>query len=37
MLANFGAIFLTAVKSMKLGKGHCSPTLVGEDNPMVFT
>ena len=34
---NFGVVFLTAVKSAKLRKAHCSPPLVGEDNSMVFT
>jgi len=34
---NVGTVFLTAVKSGKLRKAHCSPPLVGEDNSMVFT
>ena len=34
---NFGTVFLTAMKMMKLRKAHCSPLLVGEDNSMVFT
>ena len=34
---NFGTVFLTAMKMMKLRKSHCSPPLVGEDNSMVFT
>ena len=34
---NFGTVFLTAVRMMKLRKAHCSPPLVDEDNSMVFT
>ena len=34
---NFGTVFFTAMKMMKLRKAHCSPPLVGEDNSMVFT
>ena len=34
---NFGMVFFTAMKKMKLRKAHCSPPLVGEDNSMVFT
>ena len=34
---NLGTVFLTAVKSGKLIKDHCSPPLVDEDNSMVFT
>ena len=34
---NFGTVFLTAVRMMKLRKAYCSPPLVGEDNSMVFT
>ena len=29
---NFVKVFLTAVKSRKLRKGHCSPPLVDEDH-----
>ena len=34
---NFGTVFLTAMRMMKLRKAHCSPPLVDEDNSMVFT
>ena len=34
---NFGMVFLTAMKLCKLRKAHCSPSLVDEDNSMVFT
>ena len=34
---NFGTVSFTAIKMMKFRKAHCSPPLVGEDNPMVFT
>ena len=34
---DFCTVFFTAMKVMKLRKGHCSPPLVGEDNSMVFT
>jgi len=34
---NFGTVFFTAMKMVKLIKAHCSPPLVGEDNSMVFT
>jgi len=33
---NFGTVFLTAVRMMKLGKAHCSPPLVDEDNSMIL-
>ena len=34
---NFSTVFFTAMKMIKLRKGHCSPPLVSEDNSMVFT
>ena len=34
---NFGTVFFTAMKMMKLRNAHCSPPLVDEDNSMVFT
>ena len=34
---NFGTVLSTAVKFGKLRKGHYSPSLVGQDNSMVFT
>ena len=37
LFLNFGTVFFTAMKMMKLRKAHCSPPLVGEDNSMVFT
>ena len=37
LFLNFGMVFLTVVRMMKLRKGHCSPPLVGQDNSMVFT
>ena len=33
---NFGTVFFTAMKMMKLRKAHCSPPLVNEDNSLVF-
>ena len=34
---NFGPVFLTAVKSWQFWRAHCSPSLVGLDNSVVFT
>ena len=34
LFPNFGMVFLTAVKSGKLRKAHCSPPLFDEDNSM---